>query len=222
MKEYYARRAAEYEDVYLKPERQEDLQRLKTILSGAFAGMDVLEVACGTGYWTQYIAQTARSILATDVNPEVLELARQKDYGQCGVSFAIADAYSLAGVDFVANAAFHGFWWSHVPLQRLPAFLAALHSKLRPGSKVVMIDNRFVEGSSTPIARTDGAGNTYQVRRLKDGSQYEVLKNYPSEATIRESLVGWGRAVRLEVLRYYWMAEYETLREPAPARKQLM
>jgi len=41
MKEYYAKRAAEYEDIYLKPERQEDLFQLKAILSGAFSGRDV-------------------------------------------------------------------------------------------------------------------------------------------------------------------------------------
>ena len=80
MKEYYARRAAEYEDIYLKADRQEDLNQLKAILSGAFSGMDVLEIACGTGYWTQFLAKTARSILATDINPGVLELAREKNH----------------------------------------------------------------------------------------------------------------------------------------------
>ena len=132
MKEYYAKRAAEYEDIYLKPERGEDLQQLKAILSSAFPGMEVLEVACGTGYWTQFIVKAARSILATDANPEVLDLARQEDYGPCDVTFVIADAYDLVEIDSFSNGAFCGFWWSHIPVQRLGGFLAAFHSKLPP------------------------------------------------------------------------------------------
>lgn len=210
MKEYYARRAAEYEDIYLKPERQEDLSRLKDILSRAFPNVDVLEIACGTGYWTQFLAKAARSILATDINPEVLGIARQKNYGTCTVSFAVADAYDPGPADRRRDGAFHGFWWSHVPRSRIPHFLSALHLSLAPGSRVLMIDNLFVEGSSTPLSRRDEAGNTYQVRRLKDGSTHEVLKNYPSEIMLREDLRGRGRHFRFHQFQYYWMAEYET------------
>jgi demethylmenaquinone methyltransferase/2-methoxy-6-polyprenyl-1,4-benzoquinol methylase len=210
MKEYYARRAAEYEGIYLKPERQEDLARLKEILETAFAGSDVLEIACGTGYWTQFLAQSARSVLATDINPEVLQIARQKTYGACRVSFAVADAYASAPAAGQRNGAFHGFWWSHIPRSRVGAFLSALHSNLAPGAKVVMIDNLFVEGSSTPVSRRDEAGNTYQVRRLKDGSTHEVLKNFPSENLLRQDLRGRGRIFRFQPFRYYWLAEYET------------
>src|SRR5712692_10327984 len=59
MREYYARRAVEYERVYAKPERQDDLARLRRLLQADLAGHDVLEIACGTGYWTTAIAETA-------------------------------------------------------------------------------------------------------------------------------------------------------------------
>ena len=78
-----------------------------------------------------------------------------------------------------------------------------------------MIDNLFVEGSSTPISRTDGAGNTYQVRRLKNGSEHEVLKNFPTEGMLQDSLVGWGRDVQFRSLRYYWIVQYESIGEPS-------
>jgi len=68
--------------------------------------------------------------------------------------------------------------------------------------------------SSTPISRRDEAGNTHQVRRLKDGSVHEVLKNFPSETMLREDLRGWGRHLRFRQFRYYWMAEYEIQDSP--------
>lgn len=71
-----------------------------------------------------------------------------------------------------------GFWWSHVPLERIPAFLQSLHATLAPGARVVMLDNRYVAGSSTPIAECDAAGNSYQQRLLADGSVHRVLKNF--------------------------------------------
>lgn len=209
MKQYYAARAGEYEDIYRRPERQEDLRWLEGHLSHAFAGLDVLEVACGTGYWTQFIARSARSIHATDVNPEVLELARKKEYGSCEVEFAVADAFAADPPHRHWNGAFHGFWWSHLAVEKNAAFLRALHSKCLPGAKVVMIDNRFVPGSSTPISRTDRAGNTYQRRFLKDGSEHEVRKNFPAEHELRALLRESGRHVEVRLLPYYWLATYE-------------
>ena len=47
---YYAARAAEYERVYAKPERQTDLSRLRAAVAEFARGRRVLEVACGTGY----------------------------------------------------------------------------------------------------------------------------------------------------------------------------
>jgi len=44
--EYYARRAADYDRIYEKPERQDDLRRLESLLVEWLAGRNVLEVAC--------------------------------------------------------------------------------------------------------------------------------------------------------------------------------
>ena len=108
------------------------------------------------------------------------------------VRFATVDAYTFAQIEGQRfDGAFAGFWWSHVPLARLTAWLHTLHERLEPGARVVMLDNRFVQGSSTPISRRDDAGNTYQQRPLDDGSAHEVLKNFP---TARRSLRGARRA----------------------------
>ena len=104
------------------------------------------------------------------------------------------------------------FWWSHIPKARLRDFLRGFHDVLSPGARVVIIDNNYVEGSSTPISRTDEHGNTYQTRRLDDGSRYEVLKNFPTESELRLVLEGLADAVRVEKLQYYWILSY--VRQP--------
>ena len=81
---YYARRAAEYEKIYHKPERQSDLARLRTDLPSLFDGERVLELACGTGYWTPLIAARAEAVVAVDYNEETLQLARTKPYVAVG------------------------------------------------------------------------------------------------------------------------------------------
>ena len=67
MKKYYAQRADNYESIYKKPERQADLMAMEERLCSVLEGHRVLEVACGTGYWTQRFAPVATSVFATDI-----------------------------------------------------------------------------------------------------------------------------------------------------------
>ena len=210
--DYYARRAEEYEHIYQKPERQAKLALLKAYLVKLLAGRDVLEVACGTGYWTAHLAPFTRSILATDAAGEVLDMARSKAYPEGRVRFERADAYTLDDIAGRFIAGFAGFWWSHVPKAHLPGFLSTFHGKLQPGARVVFVDNQYVEGSSTPLSATDPAGNTYQERRLADGSRHRILKNFPTEADLRNAVGDAGTNVRYVDFTYYWCLSY-TLRE---------
>jgi ubiquinone/menaquinone biosynthesis C-methylase UbiE len=206
---YYAERASEYEQIYLKPERQDDLAILKDFLKEKFRDKDVVEIACGTGYWTQAVAETARSILATDYNSEVLAIAESKSYPCSRVTFRIADAYSL---DLFGsfNAGLCAFWWSHHPKDRIREFLKSFHSVLQDNASIVIMDNLYVEGSSTPIHKTDEAENTYQLRTLKDGSVYEILKNFPSKEELLASLSPFARNLHYRYLDYFWIIEYST------------
>src|SRR5687768_9288740 len=117
---YYSARAAEYEKVYDKPERQEDLRRVHDIVPAHFTDRHVLEVACGTGYWTRLIAVRAASVTAIDLSREVLALARARQPASEGVDFVTADALALDELPGEWDAAFAGFWWSHVPRSDLP------------------------------------------------------------------------------------------------------
>ena len=206
---YYAERAREYERIYDKPERQRDLEWLKQALPSMLAGRRVLEIACGTGYWTQYLAREARAIVGIDINDETLALARSKALPAAQVTFRIADAYALPEHLGRFEGLFAGFWWSHIPVQERRRFFAAVDSCLAPGARVVLVDNVYVEGSSTPITRRDLAGNSYQTRRLDDGSEHEVLKNFPAEAELLSDIAGLGHSPQYIGLQYYWLFAYD-------------
>ena len=207
MHDYYAARAPEYDRIYLKPERQPDLRRIEAWLPGVFAGRSVLEIACGTGYWTQFIAPVATRVLALDAAPETLQIARGRA-GVADVEFVTGDAYALPVRAPGFEGAFAGFWYSHIPKSRIAGFLAGLHRTLAPGARVVFLDNLYVEGNSTPLSERDAEGNTYQLRQLQDGSTHRVLKNYPDEGELRAATQGLARELRLHRWDYYWALEY--------------
>jgi len=104
MGDYYAQRADYYERVYFRPERQHDLRVMEAWLASRFAGRRVLEIACGTGWWTPHGARRASDWLATDLNPETIELACRKPLPSC-VRFEIVDAFTLAGSASAASTA---------------------------------------------------------------------------------------------------------------------
>lgn len=202
---YYAQRVGEYDAIYAKPERQDDLEELQERVQEVLLGHDVLELACGTAYWTGHYAELAESVLATDISEEMLAFARARELPG-PVEFARLDAFAPelpAGRRF--SACFAGFWWSHVLRQQQIPFLETLRARLGKDALLVLIDNNYVEGSSTPFARTDLEGNTYQIRELANGDRYEILKNFPTDSALRKKFGVAAREIKIFRSEYYWM-----------------
>jgi 2-polyprenyl-3-methyl-5-hydroxy-6-metoxy-1,4-benzoquinol methylase len=210
MHAYYAQRASYYDAVYERPERQEDIRIVREMLRTEFSGRTVLEVACGTGYWTPSIAETASSITATDGTPEPLAVARSRP-GNEKVRFELADAYTFAASLGVYQGAFAGLWFSHVPVAERARFFASLHARLSPSSRVILLDNNGAQLKDFPIAETDHDGNTYQLRTLRDGSVHRVLKNFPKSSDLHALVAGVASSIKVRELENFWLLQY-TLR----------
>ncbi len=206
---YYAARANEYDAIYSKPERQDDLTSLATQMVGLLEERRVLEIACGTGFWTQFIAPKCNHITATDCNVEVLDIARVRLESHGNVSILQADAFRLDDVPDSFDGALAAFWWSHLSKEQIKKFLTVLHAKLLPGSLVVIADNNYVEGSSTPVSCSDNDGNTYQIRQLSDGSEHEVMKNFPSESEFKALVHPFADNIQFQSYKYFWCGWYE-------------
>jgi demethylmenaquinone methyltransferase/2-methoxy-6-polyprenyl-1,4-benzoquinol methylase len=202
--QYYALRAAEYELVFEKPERQKDLQRMQAILLDVFRDKSVLEIACGTGWFTQRLIQTTKFVLATDINEAVLECARDKNLPAEKAQFQQDDIFN-SSVDQQFEGLFAGFIWSHILLDQLDTFLKQCLQWVKPGGVLVFTDNFLIPGSSSPLHHTDADGNSYQLRRLQNGTEHLVLKNFPTETFLSEIFEQYTDQVEVLTLGYYWM-----------------
>jgi SAM-dependent methyltransferase len=211
MVDYYHRRAAEYEAIYRRPDpaRAAELEALGAAMRRTLAGRRVLEVACGTGFWTERVAAVARSVVAVDAAPGVLEIARARGLPAGRVRFVEGDAYRLDRVATgeTVDAGLAAFFVSHVPRARLGVFLDGLPRRLGPGAPVVLADNVYLPGVGGELVAGPGA-DTYKLRRLADGSEHRVLKNYLDDAELEALLGRRSRDLRIRRGDCYWRATY--------------
>jgi demethylmenaquinone methyltransferase/2-methoxy-6-polyprenyl-1,4-benzoquinol methylase len=203
MTAYYRQRAPEYDQFYQVPEFQDDLAQLEHWVIENVRGRSVLEIAAGTGHWTKIAARVAKSVTATDANPETLAIAKRRRLGS-HVTFRSADAYALPDFATRFDVGMAHLWWSHVPRERRQEFLAGFVSRLKPRAAVLMLDQRFGKSFSIPCARRDTRGNRYELRRVASGKMFEVVKNYPSTSNLHADLSTLCADIRIMKLKHFW------------------
>ncbi len=203
--QFYAKIASNHDRVYDKAERQDDLAAMRGHVAEVLRGHTVLELACGTGYWTRIIAETADKVVATDINPEMIAMAQLRKLDPAKVALRVADARDLPADIGDFTAVFIGFWWSHVKREEYERFLARLKAKVGKDVLLVLLDDDYVEGSSETVARTDLEGNTYQIRSTPEGERYEIPKTYPSDSALRKKLASSVREIKIVRNEFYWM-----------------
>ena len=208
MVRYYAERAAEYDNIYDIPPWRSGIQALQQRVAAFFAGRRVYEVACGTGYWTQYIARHALRVYATDINDPTLAIARSRTYAPAPVTFQQADAYSPPDLSETFDAGFAGFWLSHVDKGRMQDFLSAFHCCLEQGARVFMVDERLSPRRRLPTSRIDAFGNRYEKRQLANGAGFEIIKNFYTPLQFQALFGGYGEALSYEELDHFWVFNY--------------
>jgi SAM-dependent methyltransferase len=203
--QFYAKIASNHDRIYDRPERQDDLAEMREHVVEALRGHTVLELACGTGYWTRQIAEVADKIVATDINPEMIAMARLRKMPADKVELRVVDAYDLPDDLGEFTAVFVGFWWSHVKREEYVKFLAKLKAKVGKDVLIVLLDETYVEGSSATVARTDMEGNTFHISTAPDGERYEIPTTYPTDSALRKKLTPAVREIRIVRMEYYWL-----------------
>ncbi|HEX6508227.1 MAG TPA: class I SAM-dependent methyltransferase [Chloroflexota bacterium] len=199
--DYYEARAAEYDRQLDRagryadsPEADDpqgrDIDEAQSALEDLATGGDVLELACGTGWWTRRLARRAASVTALDASEAMLDINRRR-VASPKVTYVAADLFSWVP-DRTYGFIFFGFWLSHVPASRFEPFWRTVDAALAPGGQVFVVDEH---AASATREQEDWAGERDDVarRRLADGRSYRIAKTYlePSELQHRLAALGW-------------------------------
>ena len=195
---YYRAVANEYEDHKIDVPGQDEL--LSAIESFRPTG-DVLELACGTGIWTERLLQSATTVTAVDGAPEMLARARARVGSSASIRFIEADLFSWKA-DRRYDAVFFGFWISHVPEDTFGSFWSLVADALEPRGRVFFFDDNhrpgteLIEGATSPIVQ----------RRLHDGTAFRVIKIPYEPADLERRLhdLRWNIRVSGTSGPFYW------------------
>ena len=198
--EYYRRRAGEYDATASPPGNplaafDEEIEQAVRALAPAGA---VLEIASGTGTWTRVLLEHASSVTALDSAPEMHRQSRRKLRDDARVRYVEADVLSweperLYDVVFFAN------WLSHVPPELFDSFWANVRRAVRPGGRVVVVDESSDAPQHDHLHETYVADETVPVvvRPLQDGTRFNIVKVFwdPAELGERLRTLGWDVSV---------------------------
>jgi demethylmenaquinone methyltransferase/2-methoxy-6-polyprenyl-1,4-benzoquinol methylase len=204
---YYRRRAREYDDWWLRRGRYDhgaqanarwfaDVAEAQAALAHFEPGGHVLELACGTGLWTERLMASAERLTAVDGSSEMLELcgARVDDPR---VTLVHTDLFSWEP-DALYDVCFFGFWLSHVPEERFEMFWEKLGRAIGRDGRVFFIDSARHGLASAVDHQLSGPGDPTMLRRLADGSEYRIVKRFYEPESLRRRLadLGWDVEVR--------------------------
>jgi SAM-dependent methyltransferase len=191
--DYYRRRASEYDETSLE-DLEQPFRVFGPLVERLAPSGDVLEIACGTGLWTQHLAPRADWLTALDSSPEVIELARAR-VGP-GVEFVAANVFEWTPPRRY-DSIFFGFWLSHVPPARFADFWRLLGRCLTPGGRVLFVDEGAARASMEPKL-LPGRGGTAE-RQLRDGSVHTIVKVFYEAEELARTLAGLGWSAEIEL-----------------------
>jgi 2-polyprenyl-3-methyl-5-hydroxy-6-metoxy-1,4-benzoquinol methylase len=221
---YYQARASEYDEWFLRQGRYDrgpelngrwfaEVEQVARALEAFSPAGDVLELASGTGLWTQRLAQTARTVTAVDSAPEVHAINQERLGNGSSVRWIVADLFHWQP-DRQYDTIFFSHWLSHVPPDRLESFWSLVRAALAPSGRVFFVDARYDETSTAKDHLLEGPDAHAITRRLNNGQEYRIVKVFYRPEDLSQQLAAWGWHTRIEQTPSYFYYGIATVREP--------
>lgn len=174
---YYRARAPEYRHI-VPSSGPLAVARENLLKMGPF--QHILELAPGTGVWTQELLRIGETVTAVDASPEMIEINKLR-VADPRVEYREADLF-----DWIPHRqydlVFFAFWLSHVPPDLLDAFLLKVRSAVRPGGRVFVID-QCDDLPGHPLPKREGM---FEERTLSDGRTFTIVKIYYHPGVLAE------------------------------------
>jgi SAM-dependent methyltransferase len=204
---YYSARAP-YMANALEAQPSGQILEIIAQLKSCARDLAVLEIACGTGYWTRFVAPCARNVTAVDFSEEMLEAARFQQIANA--RFLYEDAYSLKSLrSKLFDFGFAMHWLSHIPSARWDEFFSSFHARLKPGAKVLMADDIRRPDDEDPYFSKVETRDPYELRRLPNGKSYEIVKRYFTPDELHALLAPYATSIQIRFERPRWWLTYD-------------
>lgn len=203
--EYYRARVSEYDDWWFRRGRYDhgratnarwwrEVHELESALARFAPTGRVLELACGTGIWTQRLTRCSTDVTAVDSARGALYQAKRRAPLATVVH---ADIFEWNPGE-TSDVCFFSFWLSHVPSERFEAFWDKVRGLLAPGGRVF-----FVDSARSPLGTAKDQvlphnGEEIMRRTLDDGREFQIVKRYYGTSELANQLgrLGWAVAMR--------------------------
>ncbi|HVB65746.1 MAG TPA: class I SAM-dependent methyltransferase [Nitrolancea sp.] len=211
---YYRARAAEYDEWFYRRNRYDhgpeinqrwfnDVAELEAAFHTICPVDAALELAAGTGIWTEKLVTLAKHVTVVDASPEMIAINQGKLPG-APVTYIQASIFDWEP-ERTYDLVFFSFWLSHVPPERVDDFLAKVRRSIRNGGKLFIIDSRFEQtgaAKNNPLFEDE---ETYRTRILNDGNQYTIVKVYYQIEHLRQLLQQAGFAAEVKFTNEYFI-----------------
>jgi SAM-dependent methyltransferase len=174
MKQYYDRLASEYEENEAsRKDPAEDLPALFHAIS-QLPTARVLDVACGTGFFTQHLGS---EVTGLDQSEAMLKVASGR---VPWAEFVRGDAFRMPFAERSFERVFASFFYGLLPLEDRGRFLKEVR---RVGEELILLE-------PTPEWVPSGRAEGWEEHRLSDGLRYEIYRRYFTAETFTEELDG--------------------------------
>ena len=211
---YYSARAEEYDEWFYRTgryDRGEEINQrwfneaivVRTALYQIGAVENILELACGTGIWTQELLNIGKQITALDASQEVIEINRRK-LGATNIEYRLVDLFSWQP-DAEYDLVFFSFWLSHVPPTLVDSFLAKVYKSVRVGGQVFILDSRFEPTSTAKNHILENDGDIYITRKLNNEQEFKIVKIFYQPEELRDKLTQVGFHAEVKVTDNYFI-----------------
>lgn len=184
---YYEARAPIYEQLYflrgdhavadeafIRTWRRETAT-LERFVEGLDVNGPVLELACGNGLWTRFLAQRTERLTAIDSSRRMIERNREW-VSDPHVRYVQADLFTLE-LSGRFDLVFAGFFLSHVPPSRWRPLWIKVARWLAPGGIVAFVDDAWGPDRPRSGDRVAGGPEHAHTRHL-EGASFTIVKRF--------------------------------------------
>jgi demethylmenaquinone methyltransferase/2-methoxy-6-polyprenyl-1,4-benzoquinol methylase len=212
--EYYRARSNEYDEWFFRqgrynrgPELNQlwfnEIEALRREVDSFKPADDILELACGTGIWTQFLLRYSDRITAVDASPEVIAVNKERTKSP-KVRYIEADLFNWQP-DNKYDVVFFAFWLSHVPPERFASFWRSVEKALKPQGRVFFIDSRFEQTSTAKNHVLENHQDTVIKRRLNDGREFNIVKVFYETKELEDKVQDAGWNITVESTPQYFL-----------------